>query len=112
MRAEPDGASICRIGSVTKAFTGQVLASLAADKIIGLADPLTASVPDFAAPLSEAGRPIRLIDLANHSAGLPREAPHEPGPPADPFLNVTPAAFAEWLKRNPLLFTPSSRPAM
>ena len=69
----PDGDTLFRVGSITKAFTGQVLASLAADGVVGLADPLTKYVPEFFEPLSEAGRPIRLIDLATHSAGLPRE---------------------------------------
>ncbi|HZZ62643.1 MAG TPA: D-alanyl-D-alanine-carboxypeptidase/endopeptidase AmpH [Roseiarcus sp.] len=106
--AEPDGKTLFRIGSVTKAFTGQVLASLAAEGKVSLADPLTKYVPDFVAPLSEGGRPIRLIDLATHSAGLPREVPHAPGPPDDPFANITREAFVSWLKANPLLFTPGT----
>ena len=105
--AEPDGASMFRIGSITKAFTGQVLASLAADRIVGLADPLAKHLPDLAKGWSP-DRPIRLIDLATHSAGLPREVPHAPGPPDNPFVNITPAAFAAWLKANPLLFAPGS----
>ncbi len=106
--AEPDGATLFRIGSVTKAFTGQVLASLAADGVVRLADPLTQYVPDFIAPLSEGGRPIRLVDLATHSAGLPREVPHAPGPPDNPFVNITREAFVAWLRANPLLFTPGT----
>ncbi len=106
--AEPDGNTLFRIGSVTKAFTGQVLAGLAADDVVGLADPLTKYVPDFIAPLSEGGRPIRLVDLATHSAGLPREVPHAPGPPDDPFATITREAFVSWLKANPLLFTPGT----
>lgn len=104
--AAPDGGSLFRIGSITKAFTGQVLASLAADRIVGLADPLTQYVPGFAQAPGE--RPIRLIDLVTHSAGLPREVPHEPGPPDDPFRNITLAAFSAWLKANPLLFPPGT----
>ena len=53
--AEPDGDTLFRVGSITKAFTGQVLASLAADGVVTLADPLTKYVPDFIDPLSEAG---------------------------------------------------------
>jgi D-alanyl-D-alanine-carboxypeptidase/D-alanyl-D-alanine-endopeptidase len=104
----PGADTLFRIGSVTKAFTGQVLASLAADGVVSLADPLTKYCPEFAAPLSEGGRPIRLIDLATHSAGLPREVPHEGGPPDDPFVNITPEAFVGWLKANPLMFTPGT----
>ena len=79
--AAPGGDTLFRIGSITKAFTGQLLASLAADGVVGLADPLTKYVPEFIAPLSEGGRPIRLVDLATHSAGLPREVPHVPARP-------------------------------
>ena len=107
--SEPPAAdTLFRIGSITKAFTGQLLASLAADGVVSLADPLTKYVPEFIAPMSEGGRPIRLIDLATHSAGLPREVPHAPGPPDDPFVNVTHDAFVAWLKANPLMFTPGT----
>ena len=106
---EPPAAdTLFRIGSITKAFTGQLLASLAADGVVGLADPLTKYVPEFIAPMSEGGRPIRLIDLATHSAGLPREVPHAPGPPENPFVNITHDAFVAWLKANPLMFTPGT----
>jgi D-alanyl-D-alanine-carboxypeptidase/D-alanyl-D-alanine-endopeptidase len=104
----PAADTLFRIGSVTKSFTGQVLASLAADGVVSLADPLTKYCPEFIAPISEGGRPIRLVDLATHSAGLPREVPHEPGPPDDPFVNITPGAFTAWLKADPLLFTPGT----
>jgi D-alanyl-D-alanine-carboxypeptidase/D-alanyl-D-alanine-endopeptidase len=104
----PGADTLFRIGSVTKAFTGQVLASLAADGMVSLADPLTKYAPEFIAPMSEGGRPIRLVDLATHSAGLPREVPHAPGPPDDPFANITLDAFTAWLKANPLMFTPGT----
>ncbi len=104
----PGADTLFRIGSITKAFTGQVLASLAADGAVSLADPLTKYAPEFVAPMSEGGRPIRLVDLATHSAGLPREVPHAPGPPDDPFVNITPEAFAAWLQANPLMFTPGT----
>jgi D-alanyl-D-alanine-carboxypeptidase/D-alanyl-D-alanine-endopeptidase len=103
----PGADTLFRIGSVTKAFTGQVLASLAADGVVSLTDPLAKSCPEFA-PMSEGGPLIRLIDLATQSAGLPREVPHEPGPPGDPFVNITPDAFAAWLKANPLMFAPGT----
>ncbi|HEY1783245.1 MAG TPA: D-alanyl-D-alanine-carboxypeptidase/endopeptidase AmpH [Roseiarcus sp.] len=103
----PGSETLFRIGSVTKSFTGQVLASLAADGVVSLTDPLTKYCPQFTA-VSQSAQPIRLIDLATQSAGLPREVPHEPGPPDDPFVNITPDAFSAWLKANPLLFPPGS----
>ena len=53
---EPQGDTLFRIGSITKAFTGQLLASLAADGVVSLADPLTKYVPEFIAPISEGRR--------------------------------------------------------
>lgn len=99
----PDGNTLMRIGSITKAFTGETLASLVADGTVGLADPLIKWAPQFAPD-----KGIRLIDLVTHSAGLPREVPHEPGPPDDPFVHITQKAFADWLKKNPLLFKPGA----
>ncbi|MBV8793979.1 MAG: D-alanyl-D-alanine-carboxypeptidase/endopeptidase AmpH [Hyphomicrobiales bacterium] len=101
----PGADTLFRIGSVTKSFAGQVLASLAADGIVSLADPLTKYCPEFA---SQGSQPIRLIDLVTHSAGLPREVPHDPGPPDYPFVNITPDAFTGWLRANPLMFAPGT----
>ena len=103
----PTGDTPFRIGSITKAFTGQTLASLAADGTVKLTDPLVKYLPEFASPLSPE-QPIRLIDLATHSAGLPREVPREPGPPDNPFVHVTRDAYAAWVKANPLLFPPGT----
>jgi D-alanyl-D-alanine-carboxypeptidase/D-alanyl-D-alanine-endopeptidase len=105
----PDGDTIIRIGSITKAFTGEVLAHLTAEGTVELADPLSKWAPDLASGASGADvPPIRLIDLATHAAGLPREVPHEPGPDNDPFVNITREGFAAWLKKEPLLFAPGS----
>ncbi len=103
----PNADTLLRLGSITKAFTGEVLASLASDGTVAFADPLTKYVPAFAAPKNVA-QPIRLIDLVSHSAGLPREVPHEPGPPNNPFATITPEAFSNWLKTSSLLFEPGT----
>jgi D-alanyl-D-alanine-carboxypeptidase/D-alanyl-D-alanine-endopeptidase len=102
----PDGDTVMRIGSVTKAFAGEMLAHLTANGTVELARPLTQWAPDLAAAKNNSGQPVRLIDLATHSAGLPREVPHEPGPDNDPFAPITREAYAGWLKTNPLLFAP------
>ena len=48
----PGAGALFRIGSITKPFAGQVLASLAAGGVVSLADPLTKYCPEFAAPMS------------------------------------------------------------
>ena len=72
----PDGNTLMRVGSVSKVFTGAVLASMAADGTVGLSDALSQHL-DWRLPRA-GGRPIRLIDMATHSSGLPRELDREP----------------------------------
>ncbi len=102
----PNGDTLMRIGSITKAFTGEVLAYLAADGTVQLTQPLIQSAPEFGGDANGDVARIRLIDLVTHSGGLPRELPHEPGPDNDPFSTITIAAFTDWLKTEPLLYAP------
>jgi D-alanyl-D-alanine-carboxypeptidase/D-alanyl-D-alanine-endopeptidase len=104
----PDGATIMRIGSITKAFTGDVLAHLVAQGTVGLADPLTKWEPDLGAGVNGELDKVTLLNLATHSGGFPREVPHEQGPNTDPFSTITRDAFAGWIKKEPLLFAPGS----
>ena len=104
----PDGDTLMRIGSVTKVFTGAVLASLVADGTVGLADPLGDHLDwDTNVPKRD-GHVIRLIELATHTSGLPREVEREQGPPDDPFSTLTAEVYAKALGEDPLLFTPGT----
>lgn len=105
---EPNGDTVLRIGSITKAFTGQVLASLAADGTVSLTQRLGTLAPDLGTGKDPNTAKIRLIDIATHSAGLPREVPHEPGPVGDPFSTITRKAFSGWLNENDLLYPPGT----
>lgn len=86
----PNGRSLLRLNSITKVFTTEVLVSLAAEGKLALTDPLQrftggATVPAFGS------RPITLLDLATHSAALPREmggAPEGAHPRAWPTREV------------------------
>ena len=51
---------------------------------------------------------IRLIDLATHSSGLPREVERKPGPANDPFATLTVDAYRAALAADPLLFAPGT----
>ncbi|MDJ0514353.1 MAG: D-alanyl-D-alanine-carboxypeptidase/endopeptidase AmpH [Methyloceanibacter sp.] len=105
---EPDGDTVLRIGSITKAFTGQVLAALAAKGKVSLTQTLGSLAPDIGTGKDPNVAKIRLIDIATHSAGLPREVPHEPGPVGDPFSTITRDAFSSWLDANELLYPPGT----
>jgi len=104
----PDGDTVLRIGSLTKAFTGQVLAQLAADGTVSLTQRLGTLAPALGSGSDPNVSDIRLIDIATQSAGLPREVPHEPGPADDPFAPITREAFSSWLKTEKLLFAPGT----
>jgi D-alanyl-D-alanine-carboxypeptidase/D-alanyl-D-alanine-endopeptidase len=104
----PDRHTMLRVGSLTKAFTGQVLASLVADGTVKFSDRLqdrigwNVTIPD------RDGNQIRLIDLVTHSAGLPREVDRASGPPDDPFSTLTPEVYRSALTSDPLIFAPGT----
>jgi D-alanyl-D-alanine-carboxypeptidase/D-alanyl-D-alanine-endopeptidase len=76
---EPDGDTLMRIGSITKAFCGATLASMVADGTVSFTDRLQDRIGwDVKIPERD-GKQIRLIDLATQASGLPREAEGKPG---------------------------------
>lgn len=102
----PDGDTVMRIGSITKAFTGEVLAHLVARNFVQLTQPLTRSLPELATNAKAGVGHIRLIDLATHSAGLPRELPHKAGSEKDSNAPITVQDFTDFLQNETLLFKP------
>ena len=73
-----------------------------------MTDGLGKAAPGFGEGKDPNVAAIRLIDLATHSAGLPREVPHEQGPPDNPFAPITRDAFGAWLAEQDLLFAPGT----
>jgi CubicO group peptidase (beta-lactamase class C family) len=69
----PDGGTIFEIGSVTKVFTGLLLADLAEQGIVGLDDPLASYLPASVRVPTFKGEQITLGDLASHAGGLRRD---------------------------------------
>jgi serine-type D-Ala-D-Ala carboxypeptidase/endopeptidase len=104
---EPDGDTLMRIGSITKVLTGATLASLVVDGTVNFGDPLQDRLGwDVTIPERD-GKKIRLIDLATHSSGLPREAEIK-------FIEGHPTAmgtkedYIATLKTDPQLFAPGT----
>ena len=99
----PDGDTNLGVGSLTKTFTGLALASLAADDIVQLTDaagPYIDLVEDFP---EWYGRQVRLVDLATHSGGFPRELN-----PVEGAEKYSDASFAGNLGNNALIFRPGA----
>ncbi|MBB4121705.1 D-alanyl-D-alanine-carboxypeptidase/endopeptidase AmpH [Martelella radicis] len=100
---EPDADTVIGVGSVTKTFTGLSLASLAANGTVSLTDSAGPHAGVVDALPEKDGRAIRLIDLATHSSGLPRELA-----PVDGAEKYSDASFAANLSDDPLLFAPGT----
>ncbi|QEL23845.1 D-alanyl-D-alanine-carboxypeptidase/endopeptidase AmpH [Bosea sp. F3-2] len=96
---EPDGRSIVRIGSVSKVFATDVLAAMTAAGRVALDAPLARYAPPGKTPLAFEDRPVTLLDLATHSAGLPREMADPATPPGEknPFAAYRASYYWDWL---------------
>jgi D-alanyl-D-alanine-carboxypeptidase/D-alanyl-D-alanine-endopeptidase len=105
---EPDGKSLLRLGSISKVFAGELLGGLAADGQLRLTDPLQRFAPEGAHVPDLDGRTITLLDLATHSAALPRELPLQPPSGAAPFAWPTAADRYAWLADSSLPWAPGS----
>lgn len=105
---EPNSKSIFRLGSISKVFATDVLTSLAADGTLKLTDPLTRYAPDGIS-VKQTGRPITLLDLATHSAGLPRELPDPNAKPSDnPFDAFDRDYYWKWIGSNAPAYAPGT----
>ncbi len=89
-----DPGSLCfEIGSITKVFTGILLAEMSLRDEVGLDDPIGAHLPDeVAGRLPASNRQPTLRDLATHTAGLPRlpmSMIRKVGKSNDPYSQLT-----------------------
>lgn len=71
----PQKDSLIRIASLSKLMTSEVLVKLAERGVVQLNDPLSKYAPSGYRVPAYAGQTIRLINLATHTSGLPREQP-------------------------------------
>jgi len=67
-----DEHSVFEIGSITKTFTGAILADMVAKGTVRLDQPVAELLPTGTVVPSRGGRKITLVDLATQSSGLPR----------------------------------------
>ena len=105
---EPDGKTLLRLGSISKAMAGELLGGLAATGRLSLTDPLQSYAPAGARVPDLGGRPITLLDLATHAAALPRELPLPSPAGAAPFAWPTTADRYDWLAHHKLPWAPGS----
>ena len=101
--------TLFEIGSVTKAFTGTLLADMVLTHEVALADPVAKYLPGWTIPTYQ-GQPITLLDLATHSSGLP-SLPDDfaPANVLDPYADYTEARLTAFLARHQLRRAPGTQ---
>ena len=93
--------SLFEIGSITKVFTGTILADLANQGKLSLNDPLEKYF-DFPIAMTDNTK-IKLIDLVTHTSGLPRlpsnfDDNYDPDKDYDPYKDYDIDKLVEFLK--------------
>ena len=98
-----DGRTLFEIGSITKVFTGILLAEMAERGEVRLEQPVAELLPGDVVVPSRNGRQIRLVDLSTHSSGLPRMPDNfTPGDSRNPYVDYTVAKLYDFLRRHEL----------
>jgi CubicO group peptidase (beta-lactamase class C family) len=98
-----DGRTLFEIGSITKVFTGILLAEMADRGEVRLDQPVAELMPGDVAVPSRNGRQIRLVDLSTHSSGLPRMPDNfNPRVSGNPYVDYTVAQLYDFLRRHEL----------
>jgi serine-type D-Ala-D-Ala carboxypeptidase/endopeptidase len=96
--AKPD--SIFEIGSITKTFTGLILAQMVAQGKVTLDEPVRELLP-AGTVTKPTGTEITLLDLATQSSGLPRMPDNfDPADPANPYADYHAANLYAFLAKH------------
>jgi serine-type D-Ala-D-Ala carboxypeptidase/endopeptidase len=93
--AKPD--SIFEIGSITKTFTGLILAQMVVQKKVSFDEPVRMLLPNGVAAKPD-GKEITLLDLATQHSGLPRLPDNlHAASLADPYADYGPTQLYDFL---------------
>jgi CubicO group peptidase (beta-lactamase class C family) len=94
--AKPD--SLFEIGSISKTFTGLMLARMVVEGQVRLDQPVRELLPPGTVE-KPAGQEITLVDLATHHSGLPAMPSNfHPADPTNPFADYGPEQLYTYLK--------------
>jgi serine-type D-Ala-D-Ala carboxypeptidase/endopeptidase len=106
--ARPD--SVFEIGSITKAFTGLVLAQMAQQKKVRLDEPVRALLPKGTVAAPASGAEITLLDLSTHRSGLPRLPDNmKPADTANPYADYDAKALYAFMARHGVAMPAASK---
>lgn len=93
-----DENSVFEIGSISKTFTGILLADMVEKGDLKLDDPLQSLLPEGVTAPTRNGETIKLYQMSNHTSGLPRMPTNfTPADPANPYVDYSEKQLYEFL---------------
>lgn len=96
----PGADTVFEIGSVSKTFTGLLLAQMVEDHVVELITPVQKLLGDSMTVPKSDDREITLVELATHSSGLPRMPTNfHPKDPMNPYADYTVDQMKEYLAK-------------
>ena len=105
-----DGNTVFEIGSITKAFTGALLANMVARGEVKLEDPVAKYLPKSVRMPTRNGKQITLLDLATQSSGLPRLPGNmKPADFSNPYADYTVQQLYDFLSSYTLTRDPGEK---
>ena len=105
-----DGNTVFEIGSITKVFTGTLLADMVSKGEVKLDDPVQKYLPAGVRMPARDGAPITLAHLAEQNSGLPRLPSNmAPKNAANPYSDYTVQQMYEFLSSYQLPRAPGER---
>lgn len=93
-----DKNTVFEIGSISKTFTGIILAERVLNGEMSLDDPIQKYLPESVKIPMHNGESIKLVDIANHTSALPRMPTNfNPADPNNPYADYTEDLLYEFL---------------
>ena len=108
--AVPDGDTVFEIGSITKAFTGILLADMVLRGEVQLDDPVAKYLPESVNVPAFEGRTITLRDLTTQTSALPRIPSNlKPADGENPYADYTVQQMYDFVSGYKLTRAPGSK---
>lgn len=100
----PDERTLFEIGSITKTFTGQMLAQALMEGRLRVTDPIRLHLPQGVIDKDSPLYWVSFLDLATHTSGLPEAPANLPSTdPRNPMAGYSTALLLDYLKTAKLL---------
>ncbi len=106
---QPNDKTVYEIGSISKVFTGVLLADAVTTNFVKLDQSAQSLLPDSVTMPKWKEREITLVDLSTHSSGLPRLSDNMPSLTSNnPYADYTSKLAHEFLSKHKLKQKPGS----